>query len=106
VVKVSALPADLPRVLAAADAEDATVVGRGALGLSWITLSGGVQAIERLRGALAPAACVVTDAPEDVRAAVDPWHTDTAEPLVLLRRIKERFDPSGTCNPGLYVGGI
>jgi glycolate oxidase FAD binding subunit len=106
VVKVSALPADLPRVLAAADAESATVVGRGALGLSWITLAGGAEAIERLRAALAPAACVVADAPEDVRAAVDPWHTDTAEPLVLLQRVKERFDPSGTCNAGLYVGGI
>ena len=77
-----------------------------ALGLWWITLPGGADAIERLREALAPAACVVTDAPEDVRAAVDPWHTDTAEPLGLLRRVKEQFDPAGVCNPGLYVGGI
>jgi glycolate oxidase FAD binding subunit len=106
VAKVSALPTDLPRVLAVVDELGATLVGRAALGLAWITLEGGAEAVQRLRGALAPAACVVTDAPEDVRAALDPWHTERAEPLGLLRRVKERFDPAGTCNPGLYVGGI
>jgi glycolate dehydrogenase FAD-binding subunit len=106
VVKVSGLPADVPRAVRATDALEGTLVGRAALGLWWITLPGGADAIERLREALAPAACVVTDAPEDVRAAVDPWHTDTAEPLGLLRRVKEQFDPAGVCNPGLYVGGI
>jgi len=25
---------------------------------------------------------------------------------VLLRRVKQQFDPAGVCNPGLYVGGI
>jgi glycolate oxidase FAD binding subunit len=106
VVKVSGLPADLPRVLRAADALQGTVVGRAALGLSWVTLPGGVEAIAALRDALAPAPCVVTDAPEDVRAAVDPWHADTAGALALQRRVKQQFDPAGACNPGLYVGGI
>jgi glycolate oxidase FAD binding subunit len=106
VVKVSALPASLSRVVRAADALEGTLVGRAGLGLAWVTLPGGADAVRRLRAELAPAPCVVTDGPEDVRAAVDPWHTDSAEPLALVRRLKERFDPTGTCNPGLYVGGI
>ena len=106
VVKVSGLPADLPKALRAADALGGTLVGRAALGLWWITLPGGAEAVQTLREALTPAPCVVADAPEDVRNAVDPWHTDAGEPLVLLRRVKHQFDPAGVCNPGLYVGGI
>jgi len=106
VVKVSGLPADLPKALRAADALGGTLVGRAALGLWWITLPGGAEAVQKLRAALTPAPCVVADAPGDVRNAVDPWHTDAAEPLVLLRRVKQQFDPAGVCNPGLYVGGI
>jgi glycolate oxidase FAD binding subunit len=105
VVKVSALPTDLPRLLAAADDLDATLVGRAALGLSWVTV-GDADAVEKLRAALAPAPCVVTDAPVEVREQLDPWDTERAEPLALMRRVKERFDPTGACNPGLYVGGI
>jgi glycolate oxidase FAD binding subunit len=106
VVKVSGLPADLPKALRAADALGGTLVGRAALGLWWITLPGGAEAVQKLREALTPAPCVVADAPEDVRNGVDPWHTDAGEPLVLLRRVKHQFDPAGVCNPGLYVGGI
>ncbi len=55
---------------------------------------------------LAPAPCVVLDAPAYVRAHLDPWdHPDDAA-LVLMRRVKERFDPTRTCNPGIFVGGI
>jgi glycolate oxidase FAD binding subunit len=106
VVKVSALPVDLVKVLRAAGQLDGTVVGRAGLGLSWVTLPGGTDALRALRAALAPAACVVADAPEAVRQAVDPWDAQRAEPVQLLRRVKERFDPAGVCNPGLYVGGI
>jgi glycolate oxidase FAD binding subunit len=107
VVKVSSIPAQLAQVAAAADELGGSAVGRAALGPSWVTLPGGdPDAVQRLRAALAPAACVVTDAPEAVRAALDPWDTERGQPLALLRRVKERFDPAGTCNPGLYVGGI
>jgi glycolate oxidase FAD binding subunit len=106
VVKVSALPVDLAKVLRAAGELDGTVVGRAGLGLSWVTLPGGADAVRALRAALAPAACVVTDAPQAVREAVDPWDAQRAEPQALLRRVKERFDSAGVCNPGLYVGGI
>jgi len=106
VVKVSALPVDLAKVLSVAGQLDGSMVGRAGLGLSWVTLPGGADAVRALRAALAPAACVVADAAEAVREAVDPWDAQRAEPLSLLRRVKERFDPAGVCNPGLYVGGI
>ncbi len=110
VLKVSALPSVLPEVLAAAQALGGSVVGRAGLGLSWVRLpfeDAGelVAAVEELRRRLAPAPVVVTDAPAEVRAKVDPWGGETG-PVALMRRVKERFDPAGVCAPGLFVGGI
>ena len=44
-------------------------------------------------------ACVLLDAPAALRREVDPWGTLSAEPL--MRRVKARFDPYDTLNPGL-----
>jgi glycolate oxidase FAD binding subunit len=55
---------------------------------------------------LAPAPCVVLDAPSYVRAHIDPWDHVEDPAVVLMRRVKQRFDPTRTCNPGVYVGGI
>ena len=109
VVKVSALPAALPAAMAAAQALDGTLVARAGLGLAWIQLPGDpadvVAVVEELRQRLAPAPCVVLDAPAEVRAALDPWGGETG-PVELMRKVKERFDPAGVCSPGLFVGGI
>ncbi len=67
--------------------------------------AGVVAAVEELRRRLAPAPCVVLDAPTEVRAALDPWGGETG-PVELMRKVKERFDPAGVCAPGLFVGGI
>ena len=109
-VKVSALAAELPRVVEAVEALSGALVGRAALGLSWVRLPGAdagdlVAAVEDLRRRLAPAPCVVLDAPDDVRAKVDPWG-DRTGPVELMRRVKARFDPAGVCHPGVFVGGI
>jgi glycolate oxidase FAD binding subunit len=94
-VRVAAAPSGLADVLRAADACGGTLVGRVALGSSFIELDPG--AVSQLRERLAPA---------HVRAEDDPWGPVQPAALELMRRIKERFDPSGTCNPGLFVGGI
>ena len=79
--------------------------------LSWIALPPAVPgelvtAIDRVRKVLAPSPCVVLDAPAYVRTHLDPWdHTEDAG-LVLMRRVKARFDPTATCNPAIFVGGI
>jgi len=111
VVKVSALPADLARVVAGVESLSARVVGRAGRGIYWIGLPAGadadlVAAVGELRTRLAPSSCVVQDAPVGVRSGVDPWGVPEGPELALMRRVKQRFDPRSTCNPGRYVGGI
>jgi glycolate oxidase FAD binding subunit len=131
VVKVSAVPTRLQAAMAATRDLGGTMVARAALGLAWVQLPtvalirayggparrsgpdgtagidapGVVAAIDELRRRLAPAPCVVLDAPAEVRAALDPWGGETG-PVDLMRKVKERFDPAGICAPGLFVGGI
>jgi glycolate oxidase FAD binding subunit len=111
VVRVSAAPAELERVLSAARDAGATLVGRAGLGLSWLRLDAlddatAVARVQALREALEPAPVVVLDAPAAVRDAVDPWGPVEPVHLALLRSVKARFDPTGACAPGLFVGGI
>ncbi|CAN5723013.1 FAD-binding oxidoreductase [soil metagenome] len=110
VVRVSARLAELARVLGCASRLCADVVGRAGLGLSWLTLRGDaddlVRAIEELRADLRPRPCVVLDAPVEVRSKVDVWGDEAGPATALMRRVKARFDPSGVCNPGVFVGGI
>jgi glycolate oxidase FAD binding subunit len=108
VVKVAARPSDLPAVLGAARDAGARVVGRAALGLSWLTFEGDdlPARIEAVRAALAPHACTVLDAPEAVRGEIEPWPTVEPGALAVMRRVKERFDPARLFRPGAYVGGI
>ncbi|HEY5195763.1 MAG TPA: FAD-binding oxidoreductase [Solirubrobacteraceae bacterium] len=102
VVRVSGLPADLERVMRASP----SAVGRPALGLFWVRIDADPAALVALRAALGPAPCVLLDAPEELRAAVDPWALGPGTELELLRRVKQSFDPAGVCNPGRYVGGL
>jgi glycolate oxidase FAD binding subunit len=111
VLRVSGLPADLARVLRAADRAGASVVGRAGTGLSWLTVpprstEDAVGAVEDLRRELAPFRGSLLDAPRDVREKVDVWGEEDAAALELMRRVKAGFDPAGACNPGLFVGGI
>jgi glycolate oxidase FAD binding subunit len=106
VVRVSGLQSRLGDVLTAARWLGAEVVGRAALGLCWVRLPGGAEAVGELRAALAPLSCVVLDAPPEVRAALDPWGEVDAAAVELMRRVKARFDPAGALSPGTFVGGL
>ena len=113
VIRVSGRPTQLAGACAAAGAaaSGATLAGRAALGLWWIALPAAApgelaQAIARIRERLQPSPCVVLDAPAAVRAQLDPWDQPDTPALVLMRRVKQRFDPSATCNPGIFAGGI
>jgi len=109
VVKVSGLQSQLPELLRCAPSVGARVVGRAGLGLSWVTLpseSSAAEGVESLRQAMAPSPCVVLDGPPGVRRAVDVWGAPDPATLVLMRRVKGRFDPAGVCAPGLFAGGL
>jgi glycolate oxidase FAD binding subunit len=111
VVQVATGQASLRLVLEAARAAGATLVGRAALGLSWLRLDGmaddaAAARVTELREWLAPGSVTVTDAPAAVREAVDPWGPVDPARLALMRSVKARFDPTGACAPGLFVGGL
>jgi glycolate oxidase FAD binding subunit len=95
VVRVSTTQSRLADVFRAADRLDGSVVGRAALGLMWVRLPADAAAVQSLRGAMAPDACVVLVAPDEVRAELDPWGIQEGPELELMRRVKERFDPAG-----------
>ena len=104
-VRVAARPRELGAVLRAAEASGGTVVGRAALGISFVELD--PDAVATLRGALpAKAVAVLLDGPAELRASLDPWGAPEARALELMRRLKAQFDPARACNPGVFVGGI
>jgi glycolate dehydrogenase FAD-binding subunit len=93
VVKVSGLPARIPELVRAADEHGGSVVGRAALGLSWVRFEEpSAEAVERLRREFIAR---VQDRPADMDLdPVGPIDRGTRE---LMRRVKERFDPAGVC---------
>jgi glycolate oxidase FAD binding subunit len=104
-VRIAGLTTDLGAVIGAADACAGTLVGRAALGTTFVEVS--PDAVGRLRAALPRSArAVVLDGPAAVRAHGESWGAAGGTELELMRRIKARFDPTRTCNPGLFVGGI
>jgi FAD/FMN-containing dehydrogenase len=102
---VAARPTALADVLGAARDLGAMLVGRVALGQSYLELD--PYAVASLRERLPSArAAVVLDGPLALRRSRDPWGAGELPALDLMRRVKRSFDPAGTCNPGSFVGGI
>ncbi len=102
VAKVSFPPAEFERVLNAAP----RAVARAGAGVAWVELAPDPDALSTLRTALAPCPCVLLDAPDSLRSAVDVWGVGDGPELALMERVKARFDPDGVCNRGRFVGGL
>jgi glycolate oxidase FAD binding subunit len=93
VVKVSSLPTRLPELLGAVGELGGSLVGRAALGLSWVRFDEpSIEAVERLRRDFIAA---VLDRPPDLD--VDPVGPVDPATRELMRRVEERFDPAGVC---------
>ena len=104
-VKLAARPSRLAEILLAVDAAGGTLVGRAALGTSYVEVE--PEAVAGLRGALqAGEYSAVLDAPADARHKLDTWGPNDPVALGLMQRVKDRFDPAHTCNPGAFVAGI
>jgi glycolate oxidase FAD binding subunit len=89
VLRVSGLPAELERVLRATIAAGGSLVGRAAVGTSWIRLADAAD-LRALRDELEPFPSVVLDGPPDVEGRLDLIAGE------LSKRVKARFDPVGT----------
>ena len=100
VLRVSTTQQGLADVLAVAREHGAVCVARAALGLAWLRFEAAdAERVGALRARLGT--CVLLDAPAELRGEVDPWGPLSAEPL--MRRVKARFDPYDTLNPGLLL---
>jgi len=107
-VRLSWLPARLPKVLAlvsglrATDNVAATFVGRAA-GSGLLALSGASQAltavVNRLRSSPDVGHVVVLRAPQALKGTVDVWGPPRDSDRV-LRSLKQMFDPAGILNAG------
>jgi glycolate oxidase FAD binding subunit len=111
IVRVSGRLSEIARMVSAISSIKSRLIGRGAYGVYWVSIPAGdgdstVAAVEELRSRLQPYVCAVTDAPEEVRCRLDVWNSERVPGLEVMRSVKARFDPSGTCNPGTFVGGI
>lgn len=106
VLHVAAAPTALAPVIAAAQAEEARVVGRAALGRLYLTVA--PERVPALRERLPTQARVsLRDCPPATRERIpEPWGRPSEPALALMRALKARFDPVGICNPGAFVGGI
>jgi glycolate oxidase FAD binding subunit len=105
VLRVSSLLTRLPALVRASEDAGGSLVGRAALGLSWVWLpEPSREQIESLRRILSPSPCVVLDHPQSLE--VDPWGPVDPAVVALMRRVKEHFDPAGVCSPGVFAGGL
>ena len=116
-VKITAPPAELASVLDsildAAKRKDVTVsiTGHAATGVTYAGLSGDedaiVEVVEEVRGirVRGGGGLVVHSAPVSFKNKVDVWGP-AGDYLGLTRRVKEKFDPGYTMNPGRFIGGI
>jgi glycolate oxidase FAD binding subunit len=107
-LKVSGRISDLASAIRAAEDAGGALVSRAAHGLSWITLDSGdlVRRVSGVRDALQPRPVVLQDGPAALRRELDPWGPLDAGALVVMQRLKERFDTTRSFRPGAFVGGI
>jgi glycolate oxidase FAD binding subunit len=116
-VKLAHPPASLPDAVRAAwtaGGRPVRVGGHAATGVTFVEIDSAASGPEAMlcavTGLRAFAASVggsalVRGAPPEVRAAIDVWGP-SGDSLDLMRRVKERFDPTRTLSPGRFVGGI
>jgi glycolate oxidase FAD binding subunit len=105
-VRVSGTQTALPALLDAVTRLGGRAVGRAGLGLGWVRMEERpaaevAAAVRDLRAAVAPAPCAVLDRPAGFAEA--PWPELDPAVGVLMGRVRERFDPTGICNPGVMA---
>jgi glycolate oxidase FAD binding subunit len=116
-LKIGAPPADLTAVLdsvvgaAGRAGVEVSLSGHAGTGVTFAGLSGDqdalVEVVEEVREIRLrrDGSVVVQEAPLAVKEKMDVWGSG-GDYLGLTRRVKEKFDPGYTMNPGRFLGGI
>jgi len=116
-LKIGAPPADLAAVLdsvlgaAERAGVEARLSGHAGTGVTFAGLSGEddglVDVVEEVREIRVRrgGSVVVQEAPLSIKERLDVWGP-VGDYLGLTRRVKEKFDPGYTMNPGRFLGGI
>jgi glycolate oxidase FAD binding subunit len=116
-LKIGAPPADLTAVLdsvlgaAERAGVEARLSGHAGTGVTFAGLSGEddglVDVVEEVREIRVRrgGSVVVQEAPLSIKERLDVWGS-AGDYLGLTRRVKEKFDPGYTMNPGRFLGGI
>ncbi|MGH3145677.1 MAG: FAD-binding oxidoreductase [Rubrobacter sp.] len=117
VLKVAAPPVELSAVLDAVLGATGRrgvvqrITGHAGTGVAYVGLSGEedaiVEVVEEVREIWVRrgGSVVVSEAPTSFKRRVDVWGAG-GDYLGLTRRVKEKFDPGYTMNPGRFLGGI
>jgi glycolate oxidase FAD binding subunit len=118
VLKIAAVPSDLPHLLRHVfSLQDRSpglasrLTGHAGSGITFVELTGDkgslVEAIREIRQFALErgGSAVVRRAPLQVKQAVEVWGP-VGDALPLMQRVKAQFDPDGMMSPGRFVGGI
>jgi len=90
--------------------EDLAVVADLAMGTVWIAMSPATRNVERFAELIALAQghrghAVIFAAPFELKTGIDIWGPASST-LMLMRNLKQQFDPQCLLNPGRFIGGI
>ncbi len=105
VLRLHHRPRELADVVGLTDQIGGTLVGRAALGISYLTLDPMQIGLVR-RELPSGTGSVLLDLPSDAPDDVDPWGAPVSLPLELMRELKSSFDAAGICNSGIFASGI
>ncbi|MCZ6782296.1 MAG: FAD-binding oxidoreductase [Proteobacteria bacterium] len=106
--RIAVLPSALPETCAGLEASDLELVVHPGLGLVYVEshadLDGSLGAVD---GAAARGcgSAMYESLPSQARAGRDVFGA-SPDVVPLMRALKERFDPTGTLNPGRFAGGL
>jgi glycolate oxidase FAD binding subunit len=116
-LKIGAPPADLAAVLdsvvgaAGRAGVEVRISGHAGTGITFVGLSGEDAGLVEVVGEVREirlrrtGSVVMQEAPLNVKRSLEVWGSG-GDYLGLTRRVKEKFDPGYTMNPGRFLGGI
>jgi glycolate oxidase FAD binding subunit len=105
VLKLSSLTTDLPELIEAAEAGNASLVARAALGLSWLKFEPGPDLAERVESTVRRLSKYPVFPLDGAERVPTSWPRLSPGLESLNKSLKQRLDPGGIFRPGAMSGG-